>query len=270
MKRFLPWALGVALVMVAFFSSRQLRQANERIDRLELTLATDHRNKRYSVLTGVETGPERSGSETELRQLRAATNQMREQIRALRSELDAFRARTSTGTIPEFNILPSGLVGARGPIERWEGGPKRNWGHEQAAGEPDTTQAGDISTAWAPKRPDAGEEWLQLEYEEAVDISQINVIESYNPGAISKVTALTDAGEEIVVWEGTLDQENLGDQVVVTEFGVSQSVNAKTVKVYLDTARVAGWNEIDAVQLLGTNGVNQWATASSASSSYAD
>ena len=40
------------------------------------------------------------------------------------------------------------------------------------------------------------------------------------------------------------------------------------MKVYLDTKRVAGWNEIDAVELIGRDGSRQWAKGASASSSY--
>jgi hypothetical protein len=42
------------------------------------------------------------------------------------------------------------------------------------------------------------------------------------------------------------------------------------VKVYLDTARVPGWNEIDAVQIIGRDGSQQWAKHATASSTYAE
>ena len=38
------------------------------------------------------------------------------------------------------------------------------------------------------------------------------------------------------------------------------------VKLYLDTKRVKGWNEIDAVGLLNERGETQWANAAQASS----
>jgi len=40
--------------------------------------------------------------------------------------------------------------------------------------------------------------------------------------------------------------------------------------VYLDRRRVPGWNEIDAVELVGRDGSRQWATSAIASSSYAE
>ena len=41
------------------------------------------------------------------------------------------------------------------------------------------------------------------------------------------------------------------------------------MKIYLDTKRVNGWNEIDAVELVGKDGSKQWAVNASASSTYA-
>ncbi|MCW1924285.1 hypothetical protein OKA05_17095 [Luteolibacter arcticus] len=154
-------------------------------------------------------------------------------------------------------------------IEHWTGGDKRRWGHEQAAGEPDTHQPGDIPSAWASKAPDGGEEWLQLDYERPVDLQQINVVESHNPGAIRKVVAVLPNGREATVWEGTMDP-SAADELVSSAFPVEGNVRAQSVKVYMDTSRVAGWNEIDAVEVVGRDGTKQWASASRASSSYAD
>jgi hypothetical protein len=165
----------------------------------------------------------------------------------------------TTGFIPAVNL----------PVDHWTGGDKRRWGHEQAAGEPDTAQAGDIPSAWASKLPDGGKEWLQVDYDRAVDLQQINVVESHNPGAIRKVTAVLPDGRETTVWEGTMEPSNT-DELVSSQFPVAGDIRAQSVKVYLDTARVPGWNEIDAVQLVGRDGSKQWATGSRASSSYAD
>jgi hypothetical protein len=53
-------------------------------------------------------------------------------------------------------------------------------------------------------------------------------------------------------------------------FPVPPGVRSDQIKVYLDTARVPGWNEIDAVELIGADGTRQWASGSSASSYYGD
>ena len=45
-------------------------------------------------------------------------------------------------------------------------------------------------------------------------------------------------------------------------------ITARGAKVYLDTKRVPGWNEIDAVALTDRAGARHWAEQASASSSY--
>ena len=45
-------------------------------------------------------------------------------------------------------------------------------------------------------------------------------------------------------------------------------IESATIKVYIDTTRTRGWNEIDAVELIGTDGSRQWASEATASSSF--
>jgi hypothetical protein len=143
----------------------------------------------------------------------------------------------------------------------------RSWGPEQVVGHANTDRAGDISTAWASRQPDGGEEWLHVNYDRPVDISEIRVRETYNPGAISKITALLPNGQEITVWEGV---EPPATAPVETAFAPQTRVQANSVKIYMDTRRVPGWNEIDAVELIGSDGTRQWATSATASSTYAE
>src|SRR5439155_4770157 len=78
----------------------------------------------------------------------------------------------------------------------------RAWGPEQAVGPPDTMQAGDFSTAWAPRLADGGPEWLKVDFPRETQIAQVIVRETYNPGAVVRVTAVLRGGEETVIWEG--------------------------------------------------------------------
>lgn len=168
---------------------------------------------------------------------------------------------------PRSSAVPANALVFEPAADPATPGVKRSWGPEQTVGEPDTMQAGDISTAWAPSEQDGGEEWLKLDYESTVDIAEVRVRETYNPGAISKVTAFLADGSEVTIWEGV---EPKSEPPVEMAFAVPNSVNAKSVKVYLDTKRVPGWNEIDAVQLVGKDGSQQWAKKASASSTYAE
>ena len=145
---------------------------------------------------------------------------------------------------------------------------QRSWGPEQMVGPPNTTEAGDYSTAWAPKTSrGAGEEWIHLGFDHAVEVAQVNVRETYNPGSISKIAAVLPNGQETVLWEGV---EPASQAPVNMSFPLPAGVHANQVKVYLDRRRAPGWNEIDAVELVGRDGSRQWATSAMASSSYAE
>jgi hypothetical protein len=143
---------------------------------------------------------------------------------------------------------------------------KRAWGPEQAVGAPDTFKAGDMQTAWATLSPDAGIEWLHVEFQKKVTISEIRIRETYNPGAVIKVSVFIENGNEVVVWEGNDTTEQVPSDFTIK---VDKKVISKSVKIYLDTAKVSGWNEIDAVQLIATDGMKQYAQKATASSTYA-
>jgi hypothetical protein len=146
--------------------------------------------------------------------------------------------------------------------------PKRNWGPEQATGEPDTNMAGDIVTAWASQTPDGQDEWLLLEYAEPITPTAVLVYETYNPGALVRVTAFRPDGEEVELWKGQ-DPTTPDNAMGVSEIPVKADFKTNRVKLYLDSRNVPGWNEIDAVGLRDKEKQVHWAAAAEASSTYA-
>jgi hypothetical protein len=142
----------------------------------------------------------------------------------------------------------------------------RAWGPEQAAGAPNSEGAGDLPTAWASLQPDGGEQWLETNYAKPVEIAQVRVLENYNPGAIVRIVAILDGGTEIPLWRG---EEPKLTAPADQKFPVRPGVVASKVRVVLDTNKVPGWNEIDAVELIGRDGSRQWAKSATASSTYA-
>jgi hypothetical protein len=142
----------------------------------------------------------------------------------------------------------------------------RAWGPEQATGAPDSRGAGDQRTAWASLQADGGEQWLETSYQKPVEIAQVRVLENDNPGAIVRIVAILDGGTEIPLWSGEEPKLTApADQVFPTRPGIV----ASKVRVILDTSKVPGWNEIDAVEIIGRDGSRQWATSATASSTYA-
>ena len=147
---------------------------------------------------------------------------------------------------------------------------KRSWGPEQATGAPDTHQSGDIQTAWASLQPDGGKEWLRVDFDKAVAVSEIRIRETFNPGAVCRVTAILHAASievEKNIWEGQDPTATAPDNFSIKP---KEEVTTKSIKIYLDTTRRQGWNEIDAVELIGKDGSRQWASHATASSTYAE
>ncbi len=77
----------------------------------------------------------------------------------------------------------------------------------------------------------------------------------------------SDAGEEITVWQG-IDPTLPGTPRGVSCIPVSANIKTSRVKIYLDSPRIPGWNEIDTVGLEDDAGNTFWPINASASSSY--
>jgi hypothetical protein len=134
-------------------------------------------------------------------------------------------------------------------------------------GAPDTERAGDFPTAWASLDPDGGPEWVVVDFPKEVEVGQVRVRETLGPGTIFMVSAILADGSEKILWHGT---EPAAEAPVEMEFNPSSQVRSRRIRVQLDTSKVSGWNEIDAVELVGTDGTRQWASGAWASSTYAD
>jgi hypothetical protein len=145
--------------------------------------------------------------------------------------------------------------------------PRRSWDTSQVLGPPDTPGAGDISTAWASATPDGREEWLLLEYESSVVPSAVIIHETYNPGAVTKVSAFTTLGKEVVLWSGS-DPTPPSAARGISRIPVRGGFRTWRIKVYIDSPNFPGWNEIDAVGLQDKSGTTQWASRAYASTSY--
>jgi hypothetical protein len=146
--------------------------------------------------------------------------------------------------------------------------PKRGWGPEQATGEPDTNMAGDIVTAWASQSQDDQDEWLMLEYAEPVVPAAVLVYETFNPGALARVTAFKLDGEEVELWKGQ-DPTTPDNDMGVSEIPVKADFKTARIKLYIESTKVPGWNEIDAVGVRDRDKKMHWAVAADASSTYA-
>ncbi|MCK6570206.1 hypothetical protein L6V77_03750 [Myxococcota bacterium] len=178
-------------------------------------------------------------------------------------------------TVPPSTVLIALVVGLgapKGPLAPVTAAPTspgpahRGWAPEQATGPADTPRAGDAQTAWATWQADAPGEWLELTYDRLVPVAEIQIHENDKPGAIARVLAGDGTAPPVVVFEGPYSVTGERNLLKIRAGGVP----ARLIRIELASERVPGWNEIDAVELIGVDGTRQWATGARASSSYAD
>ncbi len=122
------------------------------------------------------------------------------------------------------------------------------WSANQATGAPNVERYGDDGKAWAPKSPDGGIEWLDLTFPKGVFATEVRVRESCGSGAVIKVEVFDDKGTSHTVWAGNDPTKELNYFPVKFD---KTTYKTDRVKVTLATNVVPGWNEIDAVQLVG-------------------
>jgi hypothetical protein len=144
---------------------------------------------------------------------------------------------------------------------------KRSFGPEQATGRPDVRQAGDNGAAWASQTPDGQREWLLCDFAAPIQARAIMVYESFNPGALVRVSAFNAAGDEVIAWEGE-DPTPRNRQRGISVIPIKLDFPVQRVRLVIDSPAVPGWNEIDAVGIEDLGGTIQWASQAEASSTF--
>jgi hypothetical protein len=120
----------------------------------------------------------------------------------------------------------------------------------QAVGLPNVDRYGDNTSSWVPKTEDAGVEWIDLKFPKPVHATEVRVRESFGSGAIIKVELFDEQGAGHAVWAGNDPTKDLN--YLIVKFPKTAYKTARA-RVSLATNVVPGWNEIDAVQLVGTD-----------------
>lgn len=118
-----------------------------------------------------------------------------------------------------------------------------DWAASQATGAPDS-QEGDSRTAWAAREADGGPEWLRLKFPATVKALKIRIHENLTPGGVTAIDVVGVDGVHRRAWEGE-DPGAAWFEVVL------RGIVGREIVILLDTKKHAGWEEIDAVELLG-------------------
>jgi hypothetical protein len=122
----------------------------------------------------------------------------------------------------------------------------------RATGAPDTDGYGDSFTSWATKDTDSGIEWIDLQFAKPVNATEVKIRQNYNPGAIIKIELFDEKNVAHSIFQGP-DMTKYKPSSIGWLNAAFDKTAYKTqrVKITLATNTVPGWNEIDAVQLLG-------------------
>lgn len=122
----------------------------------------------------------------------------------------------------------------------------------RATGAPDTERYSDADTSWATKESDAGLEWIELEYAKPVNASAVKIRQNANPGAIISVDIYDETGSAHNIWKGPDATQYKPSTISWLTIPFDKTAfKTQRVKITLATNAVSGWNEIDAVQLIG-------------------
>ena len=139
----------------------------------------------------------------------------------------------------------------------------------QAIGPPDANTTSDSPKAWCAATSNCSSDWLVLTYDAPISPASTVIHENLAPGAVVRITDYPAWGPETTLWEGT-DAPQVGPNGAVSTMPAKSGIKTSRVKVYLDTTKVTGWCEIDAVGLVDASGKTTWATGATASSTWGE
>ncbi len=127
------------------------------------------------------------------------------------------------------------------------------WGAEQAVGKPDAPGCGDYQFAWASAASDSIAT-LEIAFSGSVFPLEIVIYESFNPDQVVKVEVFNSetGGFYTVLQKNPVQVDRpCPYQLIIPVEGIDFRTNL--VRITVDQSQLGlGWNEIDAVQLIGS------------------
>ncbi len=125
-----------------------------------------------------------------------------------------------------------------------------NWNAMQATGEPDTGVCADAPTAWASLSNNSVET-LNVYYDVAVTPTQVNIYQTFNPGAITGIALIPADGSEPLPVRGSADPGTPCPGVLTIDLNLANIPYIYGIQINLDQSLTGDWNEIDAVEMVG-------------------
>lgn len=106
---------------------------------------------------------------------------------------------------------------------------------------------GNSPCAWSPAQANTvNEEWIKVGFEKSIPLRQVAIAENFNSGAITRVYAYNEKGDELLLIENSITPtKELGKMTYI--FPADTTFLANAIKVVLQPSRVVGFNQIDAI-----------------------
>jgi len=118
----------------------------------------------------------------------------------------------------------------------------------QALGRPNKLpQAESGASAWRPAQEDDNEQWIQVGFDTPAPVRQVAVAENFGAGCIKKIMAYDPQGKEYLLHQNTEAPPKIKGRMWRVILKAPTSYAVASLKVVIDTRKIAGWNEIDAI-----------------------
>jgi hypothetical protein len=129
-----------------------------------------------------------------------------------------------------------------------------DWAASQATGAPNTPECGDVGTAWAASGQDT-REWINVYFTQPVYSKEILITQTYNPDQVVQVDLIDMQGQFVTVYTSQPRKVDSPCPYLLA-IPVSRSdILAQGVRITIDQSVLGlGWNEIDAVEIVGVPG----------------
>ncbi len=125
----------------------------------------------------------------------------------------------------------------------------KQYNANQILGKPSKLPAiGNSPCAWsAASDASPVEEWIKVGYKNPVAIRQIGVAENFNAGAITKIYAYDPQDKEYLIYINQKDTTHVTGRMLNIYLKESTAFKVAALKIILNTRRISGWNQLDAV-----------------------
>lgn len=159
---------------------------------------------------------------------------------------------------PAPDQLQPAAVVADGPLSQYAVYAKASseygsdsWSAMQATGAPNVENCEDSVNAWASVGATT-KEWIELTYAVPVFPTEINIHMNYNPSQITEIQIIDIDNNAYTVIETYPEYVDFCPDVYQITLELTKQIYVDRVKIFLDQSVLGlGWNEIDAVELIG-------------------